>query len=76
MASSGDSAGLGCPDTNYVATPVNGVAQTAPSRFLPGIEFPASSPYVTAVGGGNLVTTYSAPSLDSTYVSENGLGDP
>jgi subtilase family serine protease len=76
VASSGDSGGLGCPDTNYVAGPVNGVEPTAPSRFLPGIEFPASSPFVTAVGGTNLVTTYNPPSLNSAYVSENGDGDP
>jgi subtilase family serine protease len=76
VASSGDSGGLECPDTNYVAGPVNGVAPTAPSRFLPGVEFPASSPFVTAVGGTNLVTTYNPPSLNSAYVSENGDGDP
>ncbi len=76
VASSGDSGGLGCPDTNYVATPVNGEAQTAPSHFLPGIEFPASSPFVTAVGGTNVVTTYDPPTLNSAYVSENGNGDP
>ena len=72
VASSGDSGGLECPDTNYFASS----SATAPSRFLPGIEFPASSPYVTAVGGTNLVTTYNPPSLNSAYVMENGLGDP
>ena len=76
VASSGDSGGLECPDTNYVATAVNGVAPTAPSRFIAGVEFPASSPFVTAVGGTNLITTMGAGSLDSAYVSENGDGDP
>jgi subtilase family serine protease len=76
VASSGDSGGLECPDTNYFALPVNGVSQSAPSRFLPGVEFPASSPFVTAVGGTNLITTYQPPSLNSAYVSENGEGDP
>jgi subtilase family serine protease len=76
VASSGDSGGLECPDTNYIALPVNGVPQSAPSRFIPGVEFPASSPFVTAVGGANLITTVSATSLNSAYVSENGNGDP
>jgi subtilase family serine protease len=76
IASSGDSGGLGCPDVNYVANAINGVAPTAPARFIPGVEFPASSPYVTAVGGTNLLTTYATNSLDSSYVSENGNGDP
>jgi subtilase family serine protease len=40
------------------------------------VEFPASSPYVTSVGGTNLQTTSSATSLTSAYVSENGDGDP
>ena len=72
VASSGDSGGLECPDTNYFAAS----AASAPSRFLPGVEFPASSPYVTAVGGTNLITTYNPPTLNSAYVMENGLGDP
>ncbi len=76
VASSGDSGGLACPDVNYVALPANGVTPSAPPRFGQGVEFPASSPYVTAVGGTNLITTYSPPSLNSAYVSENGIGDP
>ena len=75
VASSGDSGGLGCPDVNYVA-PFFGKQPTAPSHFMPGIEFPASSPDVTAVGGGNLVTSYAPPSLASSYVDENAQGDP
>jgi subtilase family serine protease len=76
VASSGDSGGLGCVDTNYFAGPFYGVTQPAPSRFIKGVEFPGSSPYVTAVGGTNIITTYSPPSLNSAYVSENGNGDP
>ncbi len=76
VASSGDSGGLECPDTNYIALPIYGATQTAPSRFVPGVEFPASSPFVTAVGGTNLITTTSATSLNSAYVSENANGDP
>jgi subtilase family serine protease len=71
VASSGDSGGLGCPDVNYGSS-----TATAPSRFVPGVEFPASSQNVTAVGGGNLLTTYNPPSLDSVYTAENAQGDP
>ena len=74
IASSGDSGGLGCPDVNYLSG--------KPSKFLAGVEEPASSPHVTGVGGTNLITT--APpnpqtnpaTLTSKYVSENAFGDP
>ena len=70
VASSGDEGGLSCPDTNYFSG-------TGPSRFIPSVQFPSDSPNVTGVGGGNLLTVKpAAPSLTSTYVSENGLGDP
>jgi subtilase family serine protease len=36
-----------------------------------GIALPESSPHVTSVGGTNLVTTHTAGSLNSAYVSEN-----
>ena len=36
-----------------------------------GIGIPESSPHVTSVGGTNLVTTHTAGSLNSAYVSEN-----
>jgi subtilase family serine protease len=76
VASSGDSGGLSCPDKTYFTASANGVAPAAASRFVAGVEFPASSPYVTAVGGTNLITTYNPPFLNSAYVSENGDGDP
>jgi subtilase family serine protease len=76
VASSGDSGGLGCPDTNYLPVAYGGTTPTAPSRFLPGVEFPAASPYVTAVGGTNLITSYTPGVLTSTYVAENANGDP
>ena len=41
-----------------------------------GVGIPAASPHVTAVGGTNLVTTYSPPSLNSAYVAENANSDP
>lgn len=70
VASSGDEGGLSCPDTNYFSG-------SGPSRFVPSIQFPSNSPNVTGVGGGNLLTSFKkAPSLTSTYSSENALGDP
>jgi kumamolisin len=39
------------------------------------VEAPASDPYVTGVGGTNLVTDFTQGSLDSTYVSEFELPD-
>jgi len=69
VASSGDNGGLGLPSLEYFTGPNPGV-------FLPGVEWPASLPHVTAVGGTNLVTSSIANSLQSTYVSENAFGDP
>ena len=70
VASSGDEGGLSCPDTNYFAG-------TGPSRFVQSVQFPSDSPHVTGVGGGNLLSAAkAAPSLTSSYASENGLGDP
>ncbi|WP_174300555.1 protease pro-enzyme activation domain-containing protein [Caulobacter sp. S45] len=74
VASSGDSGGKLCPSADYVAGGTNGT-------FVPGVSFPADSPNVTAVGGGNLQTTDAsmatgAQMLKSAYVSEDGLGDP
>jgi subtilase family serine protease len=74
VASSGDSGGLGCPDVNYLSG--------LPSKFVAGVENPASSPHVTGVGGTNLITTTppspqtSPVTLTSKYVSENAYGDP
>ena len=74
VASSGDSGGLGCLDLTYA----NGLPG---GKFIPGVETPASSPHVTAVGGTNLITTTppspqtSPPTLTSKYVDENAYGD-
>ncbi len=62
MFSSGDEAGLGCEN----------VAGTA---IIPGVDFWADDPNVTAVGGTNLETSYSSTSLASTRVSEQEIGD-
>jgi subtilase family serine protease len=75
VASSGDSGGLGLPPLAYVTTPPQDPPVVVGS-YLPGVEFPASSPNVTAVGGTNLLTTSAPPSLQSKYVSENAFGDP
>ena len=70
VASSGDESGLECPDLNYL----NGGAGV----WVPSISTPSDDPAVTAVGGGNLVTTDggNAAALKSTYVRESAFSDP
>ena len=68
LASSGDSAGKGCTTVDYLSS--------EPGKFIAGVESPANDPNVTAVGGGNLVTTFNPKSLDSAYVTENAWEDP
>jgi len=58
FASSGDNGGTACP-----AAPTNGVPQSGP----PDVAYPASSPYVLASGGTNLLTN-----ANYTYVEEIG----
>lgn len=69
VASSGDQGGLLCPSANYGIGP-------GPYVFTKGVSTPAASIYVTALGGGNLMTVATPGSLDSTYAGENGFGDP
>ena len=69
VASSGDEAGLECPSADYFT------GGTSPT-FVAGVSTPAADPNVTAVGGGNLVTTSSATSLKSAYVRESAYSDP
>ena len=69
VASSGDEAGLECPDLNYN----NG---TGPGVYVASVSTPAADPAVTAVGGGNLVTTTSSTSLASAYVRESEFSEP
>ena len=77
VASSGDSGGLGCTTPDYFSGSL-----TAMPRFIAGVENPADSPSVTAVGGTNLITTpppspqTTPPTLKSAYVAENAYGDP
>jgi subtilase family serine protease len=74
IASSGDSGGYSLPSLSYFTT----MPQNPPviaGDFRPGIEYPTSSPNVTAVGGTNLLTTYNPPSLRSQYAGENAYAD-
>ncbi len=77
VASSGDSGGLGCTTPDYFSG-----SPTATPKFIAGVESPADSPSVTAVGGTNLITTTpptpqtTPPQLNSAYVAEQAYGDP
>ncbi|CTP91562.1 protease [Xanthomonas translucens pv. poae] len=69
IASSGDNAGLDCPDAHYMIDGKDG-------NFVVGVNQPAMNANVTAVGGTNLSTNYQKGSLDSSYRSENAYADP
>ncbi|KGR41530.1 peptidase S53 [Xanthomonas vasicola] len=69
VTSSGDNAGLECPDTQYLVDGKNG-------RYIPSVEWPAADAHVTAVGGGNLFTAYKKGNLGSGYVSESAYAEP
>ncbi|MEI9983396.1 MAG: S8 family serine peptidase [Aliidongia sp.] len=71
IAATGDFGGLGCDPSGYGQPPFT-IAGSG--SFVPGVQFPASSPNVAAVGGTNL--TVSSTSAASTYVSENAEDDP
>jgi subtilase family serine protease len=76
VASSGDNGALGLPSIGYFDAPQDPPVVTA--EYLVGVEEPADSPHVTAVGGTNLITAVKSGALllDSSYVSENADGDP
>jgi subtilase family serine protease len=67
--SSGDSGSLACPSVNYFS------GSGGSAKFVRGVETPADSPSVIAVGGTNLVTAHTKGSFNSAYVSENEYGD-
>ena len=69
-ASSSDSGALLCPSPDY------GFPGATNVTFGVGVSSPADDPNVTAVGGGNLLTTYKSGSLNSTYVRESAYADP
>jgi len=74
VASSGDLGALSIPSAACFY-------ENAPDpcgTFQPSVEFPASSPHVTGVGGTNLKTVYNANNpndLNSAYVSEEAYAD-
>jgi subtilase family serine protease len=69
LASSGDEAALLCPSNTYLFGNPN-------AKFVLGVSNPSDDPNITSVGGGNLITSYTPGSYVSTYVQENGFGDP
>ncbi|MGI4830961.1 MAG: S53 family peptidase [Janthinobacterium lividum] len=74
VASSGDYGAASVPPVACFET-----TNVPCGSFLPSVNFPASSPHVTGVGGTNLETVYdnSHPGdLNSAYVSEEAFGDP
>ena len=72
VASSGDSGALDAIPVSCFNTP----APPNCGTFLASVEFPASSPHVTGVGGTNLATTYDGTTRNSAYVSEEAYADP
>jgi subtilase family serine protease len=74
VASSGDLGALSIPS----AACFYDNAPTPCGTFQASVEFPASSPHVTGVGGTNLKTVYDSSNpndLDSAYVSEEAYAD-
>lgn len=70
LASSGDSGAVPCLTAAFRSNPTNGTS------FVEGVEFPASDPSVTGVGGTNLVTVPTPTANDATYSQENAQFDP
>jgi subtilase family serine protease len=70
LFSSGDQGALGCTTANYLVNDQQGTS------WIPGVEFPASDPNVTAVGGTNLITQAVPGPNDATYLTENANYDP
>ena len=70
LASSGDSGAVPCLPATFFSNPTDG------SSYVKGVEYPASDPSVTGVGGTNLVTVPTPTPNDSTYSQENADFDP
>jgi subtilase family serine protease len=70
VASSGDNGAPACTSFAFDNNPTDG------TKFVLGVENPASDPNVTAVGGTNLQTVGSPTAQDATYLSENADFDP
>jgi subtilase family serine protease len=74
VASSGDLGALSLPSAACFYEDAPDPCGT----FQPSVEFPASSPHATGVGGTNLKTVYDSSNpndLDSAYVSEEAYAD-
>lgn len=69
--SSGDNAGLPCPQPGYVLKPDQGKIY----RDLPGTSYWSSDPNVTSVGGTNLTTTHVEGHTTSLYRRESAIHD-
>jgi len=69
VASSSDNGGLDCTTVSYGEEGHAGA-------FIKGVSTPAASAFVTAVGGGNLITAMTTYGRGAAYVGENGFGDP
>ena len=73
--SSGDDAGLPCPEVAYLTHPNAHKSY----KNVPSVDIPASDSNVVAVGGGNLITSFDPAKpkdLSSKYVTENAYADP
>ncbi len=70
VAGSGDNGAVPCVSAAFANNPSNGTS------YVKGVDFPASDPSVTAVGGTNLVTVPTPTPNDSTYSQENAQFDP
>jgi len=76
VASSGDAGALAALPPEYFSTTPTTPPQVV-GDFSPGVETPAASPHVTAVGGTNLIT-FAPPGRpdELLYIGENADGDP
>ena len=72
IASSGDSGALSAIPLNCFNTPTPANCGAA----VASVEFPASSPHVTGVGGTNLITSFDNATRNSAYYGEEAYGDP
>ena len=69
--SSGDDAGLICPQVEYFTEPNSGVT----FKDIPSTSIWSDDPNVTSVGGTNLATSHNANSLASYYAGESTYSD-
>ncbi len=77
IASSGDSGALSAaPEACFPAAPGDPYPTNC-GMMRASVEFPASSPHVTGVGGTNLVTSYDGGvTRNSAYYGEEAYSDP